>query len=229
MISSRSTFVPVSRLGLLALAISASSLALAHKDHEKSSHQHAAQHAHVHGVAALDVAVQGHDLVLMLKTPLADVVGFESAPANAEQKARAQQALETLREAEKLFVPTPAAQCKLESANIEADVLGGLVDASAKPQKAQKASDDHHDEGRKHDDHKHDHHGHDHDEHEEGHADLEAEYAFHCEQPQKLTGVDVKLRDAFPTLATINVQAATAKGQSRQALDAKNQRVTLAN
>ena len=58
------------------------------------------------------------------------------------------------------------------------------------------------------------------------HADLEARWSFNC------TGtpagfVEVGLFEAFPRLKTLNVQAATAKGQARRSLKAPANRIEL--
>ena len=42
---------------------------------------------HVHGVASLQVAVDGNTLTLNLESPLDNVLGFEHAPRSEKQKA----------------------------------------------------------------------------------------------------------------------------------------------
>jgi hypothetical protein len=51
-----------------------------------------------------------------------------------------------------------------------------------------------------------------------GHADLEAQVAFRCAQPQALRTLEVRLFDAFARLQRIDVQVATARGQSKVTL-----------
>ena len=96
---------------------------------------HAGQ-AHVHGVAALDVAIEGERLTLSFSSPLDNLVGFERAPRTDKEKARVAQALERLRKPEGLFVPSAAARCKSESVNIDAPVL----DAAGKAAQGEHAS-----------------------------------------------------------------------------------------
>jgi hypothetical protein len=98
-----------------------------------SGHQHHGAHshgAHQHGVARLEVAVDGGTLTLHLESPLDNVVGFEHAPKTDKQRAAANQALATLKQADRLFVPTPEAACKLIEATVEAPVLEGKTGQS---------------------------------------------------------------------------------------------------
>jgi hypothetical protein len=96
---------------------------------------HAGQ-AHVHGVATLDVAIEGNRLTLDFSSPLDNLVGFERAPRNDKEKARVAQLLERLRKPEDLFVPSAAARCKTGPVKIDAPVL----DAPAKAPKGEHAS-----------------------------------------------------------------------------------------
>jgi hypothetical protein len=96
---------------------------------------HAGQ-AHVHGVAVLDVAVDGERLTLEFTSPLDNLVGFERAPRTDKEKARAAQAIEQLRKPEALFAPSTAARCKAGPVNIDAPAL----DAPGKASKDEHAS-----------------------------------------------------------------------------------------
>ena len=96
---------------------------------------HAGQ-AHVHGVAVLDVAVDGERLTLEFTSPLDNLWGFERAPRTEKEKARVAQALDQLRKPEALFVPSHAARCKAGAARIDAPVL----DARGKAWKDEHAS-----------------------------------------------------------------------------------------
>ena len=53
------------------------------------------------------------------------------------------------------------------------------------------------------------------------HADLDADFLFNCAQPAKLTGLDVRLFQAFPNMRRIEAQVVTAKGQKATRLSAK--------
>lgn len=53
---------------------------------------------------------------------------------------------------------------------------------------------------------------------EEAHVDLDATYEFDCQQPEHLAGIEIGLFDAFKRIQRIEVQVASAKGQSKQTL-----------
>ncbi len=93
----------------------------AQQDHK---HDHAHHHAaHVHGVAKLEVAVDGGNLSLHLESPLEGLLGFEHAPRNDKERAAASEMRKKLADAGKLFAPTTAAQCTLKSVQIDAPSL----------------------------------------------------------------------------------------------------------
>lgn len=92
--------------------------------------------AHEHGVARLDLAVEGTTLTLALDTPLDGLLGFERAPRSEAEKRAAEKAVATLRAADALFTIDPAAQCTLGSVN--------LVSAPLKLGAAAPAKDDGH-------------------------------------------------------------------------------------
>jgi hypothetical protein len=80
--------------------------------------------AHEHGAAKLDVALDGKTLTLALETPLDGLLGFEHAPRTDAQRRAADQAVATLRAADTLFAPDPAAQCRLDAVVLASAPLG---------------------------------------------------------------------------------------------------------
>lgn len=93
---------------LIALACIAIPLMSVAKDHGHS-HSHG---AHVHGVAQLDVAIEGKTLLIALESPADNLLGFERAPKTEAEKAKLKTVTEQLQQAATLFVPDAAAQCK---------------------------------------------------------------------------------------------------------------------
>lgn len=224
---------------IVAMAALAATLSASAHEH---SHEHSGEGAHVHGVVALDVALDGHDVALALHAPLADVVGFEHAPSTEEQRAQVAVAKAKLTDATELFKFPAAAQCKLESVSLEAPVLGWADGGAAAPTAPMQAAEHTHSDGHKdaHDeghDHDHDHgkkeeSGHDHEhshDHEHAHADLDANFLFHCENAQALQQIDVQLFKGFHTINTINVQTATQSKQTKQELHAQSTVIRLEN
>lgn len=53
------------------------------------------------------------------------------------------------------------------------------------------------------------------------HADLDADFLFTCAQPGKLTGMDVRLFQAFSNMRRIDAQVVSGKGQKATRLSAK--------
>jgi hypothetical protein len=165
--------------------------------------------AHVHGEARLDLVAEGTEVQIALTSPAANLVGFEHAPANAAERERLSEALATLKQGERLFRLTPAAECRLEEAVVDTPLAGGKVHDHEK-------------------DHEHDHdHEDDHDnEHEHGHAeahaDVDATYRFTCARPDRVEGVEVMLFDAFPGTARLRVQYVTEQGQGGADLTPSN-------
>ena len=177
--------------------------------------------AHVHGIANLNVALDGNNLMIELDSPSANIVGFEHAPENEEQAHAVHEAMELLKNGEKLFGFTEQAGCTLHDAHVDTDM-----------------ETDHHDEHESHDQHnekdahdEHDDHAHaekDHDhEHDSTHSEFEVSYHFECAQPDKLKSIEVKLFNEFPGFERIDAQVLTGKGQSAAGLTAKSPEISL--
>lgn len=92
-----------------------------------------AQHKHVHGEGRLDVVIDKDVITLDLELPLDAAVGFERAPKNDKEKAALASAEKTLKDAAALWLPTPAANCKVEATTVgmpKFDGGHGDIDAS---------------------------------------------------------------------------------------------------
>ena len=59
------------------------------------------------------------------------------------------------------------------------------------------------------------------DQHADQHSDLNADFVFSCAQPSKLTGMDVRLFQAFPKMRRIDAQVVSGKGQKATRLSSK--------
>lgn len=163
-------------LAISALLCTAFSPALAHE-------------AHVHGVGKLDVAIDGSQVNLHLDTPLANLLGFEHAAKSVKDRQATQQMARQLRDAGKVFVTTPAAECrpasvKLVSAALDPALLGEPIASAVTDKPA-----------------------------EPGHADLDADFVFQCAHPERLQSIDVTLFSQFKGFQQIDVQMVTPKKQ----------------
>jgi hypothetical protein len=77
-----------------------------------------AQHKHVHGEGKLDVAIDKDTITLNLELPLDVAVGFERAPKNDKEKTALANAEKIINDAAALWLPTPAAQCSVQSVEV---------------------------------------------------------------------------------------------------------------
>lgn len=84
-----------------------------------SSHATVHAHkAHVHGLARMDIALQGQAFSVSLEMPLESLVGFERAPRNTLERQQVESALERLREPGLLRLQADA-QCTLRGLELE--------------------------------------------------------------------------------------------------------------
>ncbi|WP_296269225.1 DUF2796 domain-containing protein [Pseudomonas sp. UBA6562] len=175
---------------LLVLPFALLPLAVAHAhDEHDHDHAHGTLGAHEHGVAKLNVVLDGNTLELELDSPAMNVVGFEHVAASEADKAKVAAARQQLEQPLKLFGPAQAAGCAVDSQELESPLFGD----------AAHADDD--DDG---------------DEHEHGHqhADVHAHYQFTCATPAKLTQLDLgPLFKTFPQTQKVNVQLIGPNGQ----------------
>lgn len=88
-----------------------------------ASSAQAAGHAHVHGVAKLDVALERTRIVLQLSSPLDNLLAFERAPRSDSERRQADAVVSRLREADLLFRPDPAARCTLAGVTLSSSAL----------------------------------------------------------------------------------------------------------
>lgn len=173
---------------LLALPFALLPLAVAHAHDDDHDHDHAhgTLGAHEHGVAKLNVVLDGNTLELELDSPAMNLVGFEHAASSDADKAKVAAVRQQLEQPLKLFGLSAAANCKEEQQELESPLFGD----------AAKADDD--------DEHAHDH----------PHSDIGAHYQLTCANPDKLAQVDLApLFKAFPATQKINVQLIGPNGQ----------------
>jgi len=175
---------------LLALPFALLPLAVAHAhDDHDHDHAHDTLGAHEHGVAKLNVVLDGNTLELELDSPAMNIVGFEHAASTDADKGKVAAARQLLEQPQKLFGLAQAAGCKDDAQELESPLFGDAAHA---------------DEGA--DEHEHEH-GHQ-------HADVNAHYQFTCATPAKLTQLDLDpLFKTFPQTQKVNVQLIGPNGQ----------------
>jgi hypothetical protein len=156
--------------------------------------------AHVHGLAELNLVQEGGKLYIELRSPAANIVGFEHAPRSVAEHAAADSAMAALKNAAHLFHFPAAAGCR--SAAVE--IASSLLDAEA---------------GHEHADHA-EHVGSD-------HSDVAAEYQIECSDPQQLSYLRVSLFEVFPQLQRLKVRAIVGDRQVAAELTPSQARVSF--
>ena len=187
--------------------------------------------AHVHGIAHLNVALEGKNLYMEFVSPAANIVGFEHHPKNQAQRDAVASARNTLKNAEAVFKLPPAAGVRL----VEASVVSEAEHDTHHDAEHGHEGEDHHASEHAHDDKKDhekeagsDHEHHDADEHEgETHSDFKAVYRFSCQNPDKLATIEVRLFELFPGIEEIEVQILTETKQTAMELTAKKPKFSL--
>ena len=165
--------------------------------------------AHEHGAGELMVALEGSELLIELRLPGMDVVGFEHAPENHAQHEAIDTAADKLKTAANVVELPGAAKCALEEAHIKA------------PFAEDKHENEHgHEKEHGHDEHKDEHKG-------EMHSEFMAEYHFHCDAPQNVDTLNVKAFATFPTLEEVDYQLVGPKGQKGGELEPHNTKIAF--
>lgn len=80
-------------------------------------------HAHVHGVAKMDIAVEAKKINVNFVSPLDNLVGFERAPRTDSERKRADEAVARLRAGDQMFKFDPAAGCKMARVDLTSAAL----------------------------------------------------------------------------------------------------------
>lgn len=153
-----------------------------HSDHHATSEQ-AHIGAHEHGVAQMFLTIVDNAVLVEVKSPLYNMLGFEHKPNNPEQKAAIKQQMQAIKSGTLIQV-SDAAKCTLTQQQL--------------------SNPFHHDK----DEAKHssEHHHHEHNA-MKGHKDLSFEYQFNCKQPQELNKVNaMPLFKAWPNLQNLRVE-----------------------
>lgn len=157
--------------------------------------------AHVHGVSALDIAIDGSTVAMELHAPGADIVGFEHAASSAEDRDAVAAAVAALARPLDLFVLPAAAGCT-------------VIEASASLEIEDEHDGHDHEEHAVHDDHEEGDHTHDEtaETSEATHSEFHAEYTLNCVDPSEITEITFAYFDTFENAEEIEVQIVTASG-----------------
>jgi hypothetical protein len=75
--------------------------------------------AHTHGVAKLNLAVEGDTVEIGFETPLINLISFERAPKNDKEREEARKMESILKNPHTLFLFPEDAQCSLKTSRLE--------------------------------------------------------------------------------------------------------------
>jgi hypothetical protein len=165
--------------------------------------------AHVHGIATLDVVVEGQALDIELESPLDNLVGFEHAPRTSGEIAAVRAMARQFAAAKSMFAPSPAARCALKSVRLSSAVIDPqLLTVAASPGQPATEAEQGKDDG-------------------DGHAELNARVSYRCEQPASLKRLETGVFAAFPRMVGINAQVAASGRQFAAKLAAGQNAITF--
>ena len=168
----------------------------AHDDHD---HEHGSLGAHEHGVAHLNVALDGNALELEFDSPAMNLVGFEHAATSAADKAKVAAVRTQLETPLALFGLAKAAGCSETDQELESPLFGDRPVADE-----------------------------DGDEHDHDHSDIHAHYKLECASPAQLTRLDLApLFKAFPATQKIQLQLIGPNGQKGVELTPANAAISF--
>lgn len=82
-------------------------------------------HAHVHGQAQLQLAIDESQAVLSFSSPLDNFLGFERAPKDEAEQEKVKQLLQQLQNPLLWFELSPPAQCQVGQTELDSPVITG--------------------------------------------------------------------------------------------------------
>lgn len=162
---------------------------------------------HQHGVAYLDLVLDPPLLAVSIRSPLANLIGFEHQPGTADEQAAWEQLLRRMRQAGHQISLPPEADCSLSQVELH------------QPFPTTSGQDHDHDHGHVH--------AHDHGAETAPHADLMVEYHYLCADPDQLQALELPLMKHYPGIESLEVQMLTPSGQHLRQLGAGEQVLSL--
>ena len=175
--------------------------------------------AHEHGVASLNVAIEGNNIYIEFSSPAANIVGFEHHPRTREQKDAVKNAVNKLQTGDALFIFPAGSESKLVKSSVDTDIDKDTDNHSV--------SEHAHSEEGHHGQEEHRNKEHNEADEHERHSEFKAEYHFVCKKRGRLSQIDVKLFSFFSGIEHIEVQLITETKQTAVELTAKKNKISL--
>jgi hypothetical protein len=153
----------------------------------------AAQHAHVHGHAKVNVVVEGRTATIEVIAPADGIYGFERAPRNAAERQQRESGLRQLRERISEMVIFEADRgCRFSVARLDDSTSGGRGHARGRGHSHASVSAAHPDE----------------------HREVHAEYSVACQRPLSGSQLRFGVGRVFPGIRELDVQLISERGQN---------------
>ena len=188
----------------------------------------AQQSAHVHGIAAINLAIDDGELEIEFVSPAESIVGFEYEPDTADERKAVEDAIALLRDPENLFELPASAECKLHEVEAERHAEGGHDEHEHEEKHAEHDEHEHEEKHAEHDEHEHEEKHAEHDEHaheesgdSESHSEFHAHFHFDCEG-SAIEEITLRLFETWPRIETVQVQALAPTGQTGGNIEAND-------
>ena len=187
----------------------------------------AAQHSeHVHGTAAINLAIEGEELEIEFVSPAGNIVGFEHEAVTPGERQAIRDAIEQLKEGNALFELPHAASCSQRVADVkyghqeeEESADDGGVGARHDDHDAHEHAEAENEDGR-------DEPGHTEEKADSTHSEFHAHYRYECDG-SPIGEIGVLLFEHWPRIEEIRVQALTPAGQFGGVTKAKDPVIRL--
>ncbi|MDE0224576.1 MAG: DUF2796 domain-containing protein [Gammaproteobacteria bacterium] len=158
--------------------------------------------AHEHGMAEIELAVEGSDVQVNFASPVYNLVGFEHAPRDEEDREAVAVALALLGDPANLVL-------------LHADAACTAVDIDVHWEAAFTEEDEgHHDEE-------------DGGEHGEQHADATVAVRYTCDHPDRLDSLDITAFESFERMSEVELRAVGPGGAVAESPERDSPRVDL--
>lgn len=167
-------------------------------DHDHTHEEHGSLGAHEHGVASLNVALDGQTLEIQLESPAMNLIGFEHEAKSDADKAKVASARKHLAQPQALFALPIEAKCALQESELDSPLFGAAEHAE-------------HEHGDEH-----------------GHSDIDASYRFACANAEALKTLELgSFFGTFPGTEKLEVQLIGPGGQQGAELTPNNSRLSF--
>ncbi len=146
--------------------------------------------AHIHGEAKLNIVFEGPELLIELKSPSYNLVGFEHAPKTKNQLELVENTISLLKNFKNVANTSSEANCKIADASVSTSMRGIHED--------EHHEDEHHEDEHHEDEHQHS--------AKEIHSEFSATYSLICNKPENLKSIQLELFSTFELMEEIAVQ-----------------------